>query len=340
VIAVLGGGAAGVAVGRALALAGRRDVTVFDPRPAGTGSTARAMGGFRTQHGSRLNIELALRSREWFASRGDRVGFRSNGYLYLAENAAIAEELRERAQVQTAAGLPIEHPDPHHLVPGLRAGDVMGANFCRLDGVQEPPLVLACLCEEAREAGADLRYESEVAASALDGAEAVVIAAGASSKAAGERMGVRLAVEPLERGVFEAGPFDWLPRSLPMVLEAGSGYHFRERDGRLRIMGPGDQRDWSHFRAWLQRRLPAAAVDAPSAAWTGDYEMTFDHHALVGETERRGTWACCGFSGHGLMQAPAVAESLAAMILGLTPPLDLSALSPLRTQPLLDRTQL
>jgi sarcosine oxidase subunit beta len=81
-------------------------------------------------------------------------------------------------------------------------------------------------------------------------------------------------------------------------------------------------------------------VERPEAHWTGFYEMTFDHHPLVGETERPGVWASCGFSGHGVMQAPAIADSLAAMMLGLTPPIDVSALSPLRTQGLVDPTQL
>ena len=86
--------------------------------------------------------------------------------------------------------------------------------------------------------------------------------------------------------------------------------------------------------------MPAAAVEQPEDYWTGYYEVTFDHHALVGATERPGVWAACGFSGHGVMQSPAVGRSLAAMIVGDTPPLDITALSPLRREPLIDRTQL
>ncbi len=68
--------------------------------------------------------------------------------------------------------------------------------------------------------------------------------------------------------------------------------------------------------------------------------MTFDQHPLVGQTARPGVWASCGFSGHGVMHAPAVTESLAAMILGQTPSVDISAFSPLRTEPLVDFTQM
>jgi sarcosine oxidase subunit beta len=81
-------------------------------------------------------------------------------------------------------------------------------------------------------------------------------------------------------------------------------------------------------------------VPEPEAHWTGNYEMTFDQHPLAGETERPGVWASCGFSGHGVMHSPAVSESLAAMILGETPPVDITALSPQRKEPLEDSTQL
>ncbi len=337
-IAVLGGGVAGSSVALHLALAGA-SVSVFDPllKPS---STERAMGGFRTQHGSALNIALALHSREFFASRAERVRFQPNGYLYLAEDDAVAAELAARAELQSSLGLPIEHPEPESMVPFLNGTGYRGTNFCALDGLYLPPLVHRVLVEEAEAAGAEFRWGEEARDEVIEEAAAVVVAAGNWSSQVGRRLGVRLLVTPLERGVFMVGPFDWLGTTVPMTLEAGSGYHFREREGRLWVMGPGDQHAWDHFRDWLSLRVPAAAVAEPAGHWTGSYEVTFDHHGLVGETERPGVWACCGFSGHGVMQSPAVGASLAAMILGDTPPLDIAALSPLRTEPLLDRTQL
>jgi sarcosine oxidase subunit beta len=127
---------------------------------------------------------------------------------------------------------------------------------------------------------------------------------------------------------------------VPVTLELDTGYHFRERDGRLLLIGPDGPREWTGIRDWLGRMAPRAAVDRPEAHWTGFYEATFDHHPLVGATEREGVWASCGFSGHGVMQSPAVGDCLAAMMLGQTPPIDIAALSPLRTEALVDRTQL
>ena len=339
-IVVLGGGVAGSAVAWALARRGAREVHVFDALP-GQGSTFRALGGFRTQHGSRLNVELALRSRDFFVERAERVRFQAHGYLYLAESEEVAVELQARAEFQRGLGLPIEHPDPQALLPELKANDIRGTNYCALDGLYLPPLVLEAFREEATEAGAVFHDGEPAVAGMVEQAEAAVVAAGIWSREVGAELEVDLAITAQERGVWMVGPFEWLKdRRVPMTLEAGSGYHFRERDGHLLLMGPGDQRAWGHFQAWLRRRLPAAALEAPSGHWRGYYEVTFDHHALVGETERPGVWACCGFSGHGVMHSPTVGECLAAMILGETPPVDIAALSPQRRQPLVDATQL
>jgi sarcosine oxidase, subunit beta len=339
VITILGGGVAGAGLAWALARRGRRDVVVFDPLPMGSGSTGRAFGGFRTQQGSPINVMLSLASRPFFEARADRIAFQSVGYLYWARTEAMADELRRRADFQCDQGLPIEHPDPGALVPFLEAPGVLATNYCRLDGVYLPLRVLECFVSEAREAGAEFRYGAEAGPEALE-AEAVAVCAGIWSRRIGQDLGVDLGVTPLERGIFQVGPFEWVSPDLPVTLDADTGYHFREREGRLLVTGPGDPRDWEGARRWLAAHAPGAATERPEAHWTGFYEVTFDHHPLVGATERPRVWASCGFSGHGVMHSPVVADCLAAMMLGDTPPIDISSLSPGRREALVDATQL
>ena len=338
-VTILGAGVAGSSLAWALARRGRKDVVVFDTAHEPAGSTSKALGGFRTQHGSELNIELALASRGFFVQRAERIHFQPNGYLYLAESAEVADELRRRADLQQACGLPIEHPDPRSIVPWLDTKGIEGANYCALDGLYVPLQILGCYVEEARALGADFRLGTEAGARDLK-ADVVVVACGVWSPEVGRTLGVALEVEAVERGVFQTGPYDWLGDAVPMTLEAGSGFHFRERDRRLWVMGPGDQHDWGRIRDWLAMRAPRAAVREPDGFFTGSYEVTFDHHPLVGETARAGVWSSCGFSGHGVMHSPAVADSLAAMINGDSPPIDIEALNPQRTKPLIDSTQL
>ncbi|MBO0701791.1 MAG: FAD-binding oxidoreductase [Candidatus Dormibacteraeota bacterium] len=340
-IAILGGGIAGAFLARALAGLGRRDVDVYDPAPPGQGSTGRALGGFRTQHGNRLNAELALASREYFARRADRVDFRASGYLYLATSGAAADALEERARCQREWGLPIEHPAVADRVPYARDDDVVATNFCGLDGLYLPPRVLGCVIEEARSSGARFHYGSPAPGEDLARAEAVVVCAGSRSAEVGRALGVELNVRAQTRGVFQVGPFPWVTGRGPMLLEVESGFHFRERDGRLLVMAPYDPDDWASHRSHLVHRVPGAAgQERPEGHWTGEYEVTFDHHPLVGPTGREKVWAMCGFSGHGVMQSPAVAASLAAMMVGATPQIDITALDPRRAAPLVDATQL
>lgn len=339
-IAVLGGGVAGAALAWALTARGCRDVVVLDPLPMGSGSTSRALGGFRTQHGSPLNVALSLTARPFFASRAERVHFRSVGYLYAAATEEGAAELRRRADFQRSQGLPIEHPDVRAQVPFATGAGELATNYCALDGTYLPVEILGCLVEEATAAGAEFRYGVEARPADLEAADEIAICAGIWSRRVGEELGVRLDVTPVERAIFQVGPFDWLSPDVPVVLDADTGFHFRFRDGRLLVMGPSAPRDWQAVREWLCRFAPAAAAERPEGHWTGYYEVTFDHHPLVGATERPGVWAACGFSGHGVMHAPAVADCLAAMMLGQTPPVDVTALSPLRTEALVDTTQL
>lgn len=339
-IAILGGGVAGASLAWALTRRGMKDVVVYDLLPIGSGSTAKAFGGFRTQQGSPINVALSLASRPFFEAHADRIGFREVGYLYVAFTEAGAQELQRRAEFQRSQGLPIDHPDPRALSPFCALDGATASNYCRLDGVYLPTRILECLVEEATAAGAEFRYRAEARPADLESAAAVAVCVGMWSRKVGQELGVRLEVNPLERAIFTVGPFEWLSPGVPVTLDADTGYHFREREGYLLVTGPGDPYDWAHYREWLSRFAPGAAADRPSGHWTGFYEMTFDHHPLVGLTERPGVWASCGFSGHGVMHAPAVGDCLAAMILGQTPPIDISALSPLRTEELVDTTQL
>jgi sarcosine oxidase, subunit beta len=341
VVTILGAGVAGASLAWALAMRGRKDVVVFDPAKEPAGSTAKALGGFRTQHGSELNIRLALASRGFFVQRQHVIGFQPNGYLYMAATPQAADELRRRAELQLACGLPIEHPEPRAVVPWLDAIGIEAANYCALDGLYLPLDILGCYVEEARGRGVDFRMGHEAGRRDLE-ADVVVIACGIWSPDVGRTLGIDLKVNAVPRGGFMTGPYDWLGDRVPMVLDAGYGFHFRERDRRLWIMVPEDQDrlDWDNTRDWLGRWASRAAVSEPDGQFGGNYEVTFDHHPLVGETSRTGVWSSCGFSGHGVMHSPAVADNLAAMINGDSPPIDIRALSPLRTEPLIDTTQL
>ena len=65
---------------------------------------------------------------------------------------------------------------------------------------------------------------------------------------------------------------------------------------------------------------PRVARAAIRGGWSGLYEMTPDHNALIGEARTCSRFLyATGFSGHGFLQAPAVGEVLRDLVLGRPP---------------------
>ena len=76
-------------------------------------------------------------------------------------------------------------------------------------------------------------------------------------------------------------------------------------------------------------RVPKLETAEIAKGWAGLYETTPDHHAIIGfAPEIKGFFNNTGFSGHGLMHAPAAGLVAAEIISGKEPSIDVSALAP------------
>jgi len=78
-------------------------------------------------------------------------------------------------------------------------------------------------------------------------------------------------------------------------------------------------------------RVPlfAEAQVNPRRAWAGLYEVSPDHHAILGQVPGTPGFYCAnGFSGHGVMHSPATGQILADLIIqGETSLIDAGVLS-------------
>jgi sarcosine oxidase, subunit beta len=329
-VVVAGAGATGASVAYNLALLGARDVVLADPRGVAGGSTSRAMGGVRQQFSTPAEVRLAQASIRFFAELG-RPLFAQVGYLFVATTEPGLAALEQRRELQASLGVPVERIDPRE-VPGLAVDDVVGAVTCREDGIADPAGVCRETVRRAVELGVELR--EGVDAVELD-RDVLVIACGPWSSEVGERAGVELPVRPLCRQLVDTVPLEALPETLPMVIEAETGFHFRRTaGGGLRLaMGETVSRwgfetevDEALVVDWLgrlARRYPPAAGVEVERAWAGLYDMTPDAHPILGRVAD-GVYAACGFSGHGFMQSPAVGRALAEEILHGASELDLA----------------
>jgi sarcosine oxidase, subunit beta len=319
-IAVAGAGAIGASVAYHLAVAGARDVVLCDRDEVAGGATSKGMGGIRQQFSTEAEVRLAQASIRFFEELGEPY-FQQVGYLFLAATEERLTALEERVEVQAALGVPVERVDPS-FVDGLRTEDVVGAIYCATDGVGDPVSVACELVRRAAELGVQVRERTPVEDVRAD---AYVVACGARSAEVARDFGVDLPVRPLCRQLLETTPVAGLPESLPMTVEAESGFHFRRRGDRLVLAMVDPEPRWGFAQevdesvyddrlARLAHRYPPAGEAAIARAWAGLYDMTPDAHPILGRVGD-GVYAACGFSGHGFMQSPAVGRALAEEIL-------------------------
>jgi len=154
--------------------------------------------------------------------------------------------------------------------------------------------------------------------------------------------GITLPVEPLRRMLVPTEPFDQFPHTAPMIIDMSNGFHFRP-ESRGFLLAWNDPEETPGFKTdfeptFIEKILTRAADRVPvfenvavnpKRAWAGLYEMTPDHHPILGESpEVPGFFFANGFSGHGVMHAPATGKILSDLILtGKTDLIDASLLN-------------
>ena len=293
-----------------------------------------------------------------------RAWFRQRGYLFLVD-AGRASRFERRFARQRELGARVERLDldaVRSLVPDLRLDDIRFGVFGPDDGYANPREVLAGFRHAAAAAGAAYvtgevtrvgTARGRVSGVTLgDGrtieARAIVNAAGPFAATLAARAGVELPITPVRQHLFRCVlPHRW-PHRFPVVVDPG-GVHWRHDDP----VAPGDpdrivvactnldEPPGENFRAdpdrWtdvvrppLVARLPAFEAAELVEAWAGLYEMTPDHNPLLGEHPELGGFVLAnGFSGHGLMMAPATGAAMAELLAtGASTALDIGAFDP------------
>ena len=157
----------------------------------------------------------------------------------------------------------------------------------------------------------------------------VVNCAGAWSAEIAKMAGIDLPVEPLRRMLVPTEPFDKVSLGVPMVVDMSTGFHFRP-EGLGLLLAWNDPEEKPGFKTAFDRgfieMILTRAVDRvpvfeelevnPSRAWAGLYEMTPDHHPVLGAApDVKGLYFANGFSGHGVMHSPATGKILSDLIL-------------------------
>jgi sarcosine oxidase subunit beta len=364
-VVIIGGGIVGSSIAYFLTAAGCKGVLVIERESSqGKGSTGKSMGGVRAQFATPVNIQMSLYSIPFYAAFDEQLGYpcgyQAQGYLFCATNDQHMAYLRTNYECQLRLGLKqarlISGDDIRSMFPQLRGVDIVGGTFCPTDGFVDPYSAMIGFMSWAADHGAELWKNTLVTgiqkdASGITGIETsrgsvstrmIVNCAGAWAASVGEMAGVNLPVEPLRRMLVPTEPFDQFPRSAPMIIDMSNGFHFRP-EGLGFLLAWNDPEETPGYKAdfdpaFVEKiltraadRVPAFANVAvnPKRAWAGLYEMTPDHHPILGPTpDVPGFFLANGFSGHGVMHAPATGKILSDLILhGKTDLIDPSLLN-------------
>ena len=351
-VVIVGGGIVGSSIAYHLTAAGCHSVVVLERESAtGKGSTGKSMGGVRAQFSTAVNIQMSLYAIPFYASFEERLGhpcdYRPQGYLFCATHERHMAYLRTNYEKQVALGLKgvrlLTGDEIRAMFPQLTGDDIVGGSFCGSDGFVDPYSAMNGFMAWAADHGASLCKNTTVTGIVRDqngvaGVETtrgtlstrrVVNCAGAWATEIAKMAGVDLPVTPLRRMLVPSEPFDQFPHTAPMIIDMSNGFHFRP-ESRGFLLAWNDPEETPGFKTdfdpgFVEKILTRAADRVPSfadlpvnpkRAWAGLYEMTPDHHPILGEApDLTGFFLANGFSGHGVMHAPATGKILSDLIL-------------------------
>ncbi len=360
-IVIIGGGIVGSAVACFLASTGRAGTTaVIEPDPSYEFSaTPAANGGIRQLFSLPENIRMARYGLDFFANFHDTmaldIGFRRRGYLFISDDGGHVQ-MEKNHRLQVSVGARVDLLDGAALAarfPSLNVVDVACAVHSPDDAWINPHAALMGFRDKACALGVtfiedrvvDWRADGGVArdvvleSGATLAADSFVLAAGAWSAEIGAMIGLALPVEPMCREshfFVTSNPIEPLPFIKTETHIAfgpeGEGYAGGlpdwDQPAGFRL-DPHPTRFEDEVWPMLAHRVPPLETLKLQRSWVGHYARnTLDLSAIVGRWDggADNVYMACGYSGHGIMHAPASALALAELMLdGSLSTLDISA---------------
>lgn len=321
-------------------------------------STSHTNSCIRQQFSNRTNIQISQFGAEFIKNFRDFMGgdpevphlpLQSYGYMYLADNDAFAETLRESQQIQSSLGAATRHMSRDEIAadyPFYNLEDIIAGNHNRVDeGYFDGGTMFDWFKRMARRNGVEYIHNEVVdmtlnaagtqvdsvtlATGSLVSCGTVVNCSGPRAAATAAMAGIDLPVAPRKRYTFIFDAAHPLDRDLPLTIDP-SGVHMRS-EGKYYLAGcpPDVDPDVAYddftfdHSIWQEKVWPIVATRVPAFEqvkvineWVGHYAFnTFDQNAIVGRHTKVGNFVLLnGFSGHGLQQSPAMGRGVAELI--------------------------
>jgi glycine/D-amino acid oxidase-like deaminating enzyme len=322
-------------------------------------STTHTNSCMRQQFSNELNVRISQFAADFVKNLKHYMGddprvpnlpIQNYGYLYLADNDAFADLLRESQKIQKTCGSATRHMNAEeikHDYPFFNMDDIVAGNHNLVDeGYFDGGTLFDWWRRSGKEKGVEY-LGNEVVGMDLNSAgtrvETVrlksgeVINCGTVVNASGPRAvltsrmaGIEIPVEPRKRYTFIFDAEQPLDRDLPLTIDPG-GVHMRT-DGAYYLAGcpPDDDPavDYDDYEQdhsiWQGKVWPIIATRIPQFeaiklvnSWVGHYAFNvLDQNAILGPHSKVENFIFVnGFSGHGLQQSPAMGRGTAERII-------------------------
>jgi len=363
-VAIIGGGVIGLAVARALALRGIRNVLLLERGSLGAESSSAAAGMLAPQAEANRPHEffyLTCQSRDMyprfasalFEETGIDIQLDTTGTLYLAFTEHDADELEQRYEWQQKAGLAIEKLSgdmARKLEPSI-CEDVREALRFPLDTQVENRRLISALAAANERLGVRMETRTDVMSLKVErdrvagietsrgfvATDRVVIAGGAWSSLLGaaDIALPNLRIKPVRGQMlcFEANP-----QIARHVIYSPRGYIVPRRDGRLLAGSTTEQAGFEKrvTAAGVHNILSAALEISPRIAslpmtdsWAGLRPRAADTLPVLGPcAEITGVFYATGHYRNGILLAPVTGEIIAGAIVDQVFPPALNIFSP------------
>ena len=358
---VVGGGILGASTAYYLGKLGFGTIALLEKQTVASGSTGKSAAVVRSFYSNEVCVKLARRAVDVFESfheeLGEDIGFNRIGYMVITDVASTVDRVLELHRQNGIKSSKLSPNEIKKLVPHMNVDGIAAAGYEPDSGYADPFLTVAAMVQKGRGIGIKTYQKREVVGiKAKNGQiEAVETTRGPIS--------TRVVLNAAGPWALKIHPFSEIPLPLrlsreqdtvfdtpmefkdqPVVSDPILGVYSRSDVGGRLLAGVGypkeeepcdpdyvDERTDEGFGESLQeklvKRFPTLRGAPIVHGWSGMYTITPDWHPIVGAAPGiEGYYLAVGGSGHSFKIGPPIGESLAAMIAGKKPPIDISAL--------------
>ena len=355
-VIIVGGGVHGAATAYELARAGV-NVVLFEKEYLSSGQSGRSAAGLRQHFGTETNLRMAKYNLEVFPTleeeldTGMKLEFTQWGYMWVAYSKESLAQLEKNVKLQQSMDIPSIMMTPeeiHARWPYLNLDGIIGAAFCQDDGHINPQTLVLAYGHAARRFGADIKTYTPVRRLiAEDGkikgietesgefwyAPKVLVCSGAYTAELCATVGVEVPVYPERHNILITEPVEVF--ECPMVLCLDDGAYFKQCPNGTFMFGRDDQgephsHECGNSAKFLEgvtqsvlKRIPILKEVRVVRQWSGPYDNTPDHNAIIDWTPIEGLLINCGWSGHGLQFGPSGGRVCKELLMGEKPFVDL-----------------